>query len=239
MRDYQLYGVIKKSLTHLNSNNRLSANSLKSRVLQVLHGFKNENIDTIANIGAQLFKHQKSLYTKYKDQETNNSEKKEICYNQYDSSGIIPNKINLLKLMIKKNHSEPEEPNITNFIVLYYQYLKKFKFNNFNKQLFTSENPNNRLKRIIKNLSSLERSIPDLSKSNKIQGGNKVKSLKDKHKNELNKLKLKHNNELIKLKNKQKKELKSKSKKSTNKCCNCNKNFSSKTSLTNHKKKCN
>ena len=122
----------------------------------------------------------KSLYKKYKDQETNNSESKYVIIN-IDSSGIIPNKINLLKLMIKKNHSEPEEPNITNFIVLYYQYLKKFKFNNFNKQLFTSENPNNRLKRIIKNLSSLERSIPDLSKSNKIQGGNKVKSLKDKH----------------------------------------------------------
>lgn len=73
----------------------------------------------------------------------------------------------------------------------------------------------------------------------KINKQDSIKKMKLKQQKEMNKLKLKQKNELLKLKNKQKKELKSKSKKSTNKCCNCKKNFSSKSSLTNHKKKCN
>lgn len=73
----------------------------------------------------------------------------------------------------------------------------------------------------------------------KINKQDSIKKMKLKQQKEMNKLKLKQKNELLKLKNKQKKELKSKSKKSTNKCCNCKKNFSSKASLTNHKKKCN
>ena len=73
----------------------------------------------------------------------------------------------------------------------------------------------------------------------KINKQDSIKKMKLKQQKEMNKLKLKQKNELLKLKNKQKKELKSKSKKSTNKCCNCNRHFSSKTSLTNHKKKCN
>ena len=74
---------------------------------------------------------------------------------------------------------------------------------------------------------------------NALAGGNKSKlqTLKQKQKNEMDKLKNKQKNELLKLKNKQKKELETKS--SNNKCNNCKKNFSSKASLTNHKKKCN
>lgn len=73
----------------------------------------------------------------------------------------------------------------------------------------------------------------------KINKQDSIKKMKLKQEKEMNKLKLKQKNELLKLKNKQKKELKSKSKKSTNKCCNCKKNFLSKASLGNHKKKCN
>ena len=73
----------------------------------------------------------------------------------------------------------------------------------------------------------------------KINKQDSIKKMKLKQEKEMNKLKLKQKNELLKLKNKQKKELKLKNKKSTNKCCNCKKNFSSKASLTNHKKKCN
>lgn len=218
------FNDVRKSLTHQNSNkNIFSHNSLKSKVLQVLNGFTDENIDTISSIGVQLFNHQKSLYKKYES--LSNVEKKRISYNGFtripgkvidmygtrDNNKLIPTgKFDLLKL--RKNKEDiVKKPLKTNFINLYQEYLISLKFDMFGTPIkeFSTESTESRQDRIITNLTGLTQKIQVYTGT----GGNKVKSLKEKHKNELNKLKLKHNNQLLKLKNKQKKELKSLKKK--------------------------
>lgn len=212
------FNYVRKSLTHQNSNtNHFSHNSLKSKVLQVLNGFTTENIDTIASIGVQLFEHQKSLYKKYES--SNNIQKKNISYNGWTRSkkfstismssetiNIPTGKFDLLKLR-KNKEGIVKEPTKTDFINLYQEYLISLKFDMFRKPIkeFSTESTESRQDRIMTNLTGLTQKIRVYTGT----GGNKVKSLKDKHKNELNKLKLKHNNQLLKLKNKQKKELKS------------------------------
>lgn len=212
---------------------------------------KNEILTTMNKIYIYL----KKLKLKFTDHSGNvtitNSSEKDKYFTEYArfmmDKMMINNsnndKFNILKLRLERN------PRIVK-IVSFNKAEFKFRIRNYIIFLFyhsktpsgppKMSNPADRIEYLLSTFKKLDEEVNRRSEElHKMQGGNKVKSLKDKHKNELNKLKLKHNNELIKLKNKQKKELKSKNKKSTNKCCNCKKNFSSKTRLTNHKKKCN
>ena len=240
---------VKKSIMSLNSNtNYQSANGLKSKVLQVLKGFDPDTIGVIASIGVQLFNHQKILYQKYvsltnnkkneyKKNHTYEGFKKEEKFNlgsmELETKYIPTMEINLLKLK-RDQEDEPIEPKKYNFIVLYQEYLKSLKFYPYDVNQYKNENKANRQERVMNALNELVSQV----NPNAISGGNKSKfqTLKQKHKKEMDKLKNKQKNELLKLKNKQKKELETKS---SNKCNNCKKNFSSKVSLTNHKKKCN
>ena len=106
-----------------------------------------------------------------------------------------------------------EKVNKNNFIYLLKSYIVSIFIDQLRKTL-EIQNPEDRKKVLLKKFSELDSEVNnELSKMLTMQGGNKVKSLKEKHNNQLNKLKLKHNNQLLKLKNKQKKELKSLKKK--------------------------
>ncbi len=181
------------------------------------------NDDEKINIGTYInaiYRYLQKLHFKYNSM--NNNTKK-----QYSTSYVPMPPIEILKLVKTRNNTNIQQFNEESFKNrIRYYIISLFMKDPFSTKLNNSlmklkeENRKIQMKNIL--INDFERLNNEVNKKSEelklnkmltMQGGNKVKSLKEKHKNQLNKLKLKHNNQLLKLKNKQKKELKSLKKK--------------------------